>query len=47
MLEEKAGKLKRAKEDAIREQDYEKAAGLRDEEQKVLQEKDQKREGMA
>ena len=42
VLEEKAGKLKRAKEDAIREQDYEKAAGLRDEEQKVLQEKDQK-----
>ena len=42
VLEEKAGTLKRAKEDAIREQDYEKAAGLRDEEQKVLQEKDQK-----
>ena len=42
VLEEKAGKLKRAKEDAIREQDYEKAAGLRDEEQKVLQENDQK-----
>ena len=39
ILDEKASKLRTQKEDAIKGQDYEKAAALRDQEQKVLAEK--------
>ena len=39
LLDEKAAKLRQQKEDAIKGQDYEKAAALRDQEQKVLAEK--------
>ena len=39
ILDEKASKLRAQKEDAIKGQDYEKAAALRDQEQKVLAEK--------
>ena len=39
ILDEKASKLRTQKEDAIKGQDYEKAAALRDQEQKVLTEK--------
>ena len=41
LLDEKAAKLRQQKEDAINSQDYEKAAGLRDQEQKVLAEKEE------
>ena len=37
----RAAKLRQQKEDAINSQDYEKAAGLRDQEQKVLAEKEE------
>ena len=40
ILDEKAAKLRQQKEEAINSQDYEKAAGLRDQEQKVLAEKE-------
>ena len=41
LLDEKAAKLRQQKEDAINSQDYEKAASLRDQEQKVLAEKEE------
>ncbi|WP_144794820.1 ATP-dependent Clp protease ATP-binding subunit [Kocuria palustris] len=41
-LEERITELKRAKEEAIEGQDYEKAASLRDQEQKLLTERDEK-----
>ena len=41
LLDEKAAKLRQQKENAINSQDYEKAAGLRDQEQKVLAEKEE------
>ena len=41
LLDEKAAKLRQQKEDAINSQEYEKAAGLRDQEQKVLAEKEE------
>ena len=41
ILDEKAATLRQQKEEAINSQDYEKAAGLRDQEQKVLAEKEE------